>query len=592
LRCANFTADVIVFINPFLIFLERKLSQTMKFLATQVTYFLSQNQTRQNIRALLKYLLFLTLTIAVFSILFHFIMLYEGREFSWLTGVYWTLVVMSTLGFGDVTFHSDLGRFFSIVVLMSGIVLLLIMLPFAFIRFFYAPWLEAQIHTQAPRKVPHDTKGHVIICVYNSIAEVLIERLKHNKIPYFVIETDSIKAADFHHDGVSVVYGEIDSRKTYESLQAQNARLIFANAEDTTNTNITLTIREIAPNVPIAATANDLDSIDILEFSGATNVLPLKQRLGEHLANRISIGNERIHVIGNFDDWLVFEFMVSGTKLENEKLLDTNLRKETGINIVGAWEKGHLIRATPETVLSNSCVPVAVGTQEQIDKLEVFLGEDEPCQEAVLLIGAGKVGRAAARQLKKQGHQVFMVDQKKTMKKKMGDVPDRFVVGDAADSEVLFEAGLNEASLIVLSTNDDAVNIYLSIYCRRLKPDAHIISRLTHERNLEAIHRAGADFALSYSPLGAESIISIIQNREPVIMGEGVEFFTVNLPSSLVDKTLQESRIGSLTGLTVLAVRIGDEAFPNPLPTTVLPKNCKMNVLGTSEQLEKYKEIF
>jgi voltage-gated potassium channel len=73
-------------------------------------------------------------------------MLYaEGRYHSWITGVYWTLTVMTTLGFGDITFASDIGRFFSIIVLLSGIVLLLILLPFMFIRLFYAPWLEAQV---------------------------------------------------------------------------------------------------------------------------------------------------------------------------------------------------------------------------------------------------------------------------------------------------------------------------------------------------------------------------------------------------------------------------------------------------------------
>ena len=54
---------------------------------------------------------------------------YEGRQESWLTGVYWTLTVMSTLGFGDITFHSDIGRVFSVFVLLSGIILLMIMLP-------------------------------------------------------------------------------------------------------------------------------------------------------------------------------------------------------------------------------------------------------------------------------------------------------------------------------------------------------------------------------------------------------------------------------------------------------------------------------
>ena len=81
----------------------------------------------------------------VYSILFHVLMLYEGQEHSWMTGLYWTLTVMSTLGFGDITFHSDLGRTFSIVVLLSGMVSLLMLLPFTFIEFFYAPWMQRAI---------------------------------------------------------------------------------------------------------------------------------------------------------------------------------------------------------------------------------------------------------------------------------------------------------------------------------------------------------------------------------------------------------------------------------------------------------------
>ncbi len=127
----------------------------MKFLGAQLSYFLGQREIRRNIRALINYLVFLSAMILVFSVLFHFIMLYvEGREHSWITGLYWTLVVMTTLGFGDITFTSDLGRLFSIIVLLSGVVFLLVMLPFLFIRLFYAPWLEARIRLAAPRRVP------------------------------------------------------------------------------------------------------------------------------------------------------------------------------------------------------------------------------------------------------------------------------------------------------------------------------------------------------------------------------------------------------------------------------------------------------
>ena len=101
--------------------------------------------------------------IVLYAVLFHVIKVrVEGEQHSWITGFYWTLVVMTTLGFGDVTFTSDIGRLFSIVVLLSGVVLLLVMLPFMFISLFYAPWLEARVRMRAPREVPraHERPRH------------------------------------------------------------------------------------------------------------------------------------------------------------------------------------------------------------------------------------------------------------------------------------------------------------------------------------------------------------------------------------------------------------------------------------------------
>ena len=94
----------------------------MKFLVSQLSYLMRQPHLRGNLRKLTKLLVLLVVLIAVYSEIFHLIMTrVEGQEYSWVTGVYWTLTVMSTLGFGDITFASDIGRFFSIVVLMSGI---------------------------------------------------------------------------------------------------------------------------------------------------------------------------------------------------------------------------------------------------------------------------------------------------------------------------------------------------------------------------------------------------------------------------------------------------------------------------------------
>ena len=75
---------------------------------------------------------------------------------------------------------------------------------------------------------------------------------------------------------------------------------MLANCEDTTNTNITLTVREIAPASADRDDRRGADSVDILELSGATFVLPLKHQLGDYLANRVDVGRPERNVVGDF----------------------------------------------------------------------------------------------------------------------------------------------------------------------------------------------------------------------------------------------------------------------------------------------------
>ncbi len=561
----------------------------MKFIVSELTYFLSERQSRRNLGALFKFLLFMLGVVAVYSVLFHFIMAYvEGEKHSWLTGFYWTLTVMSTLGFGDITFHTDVGRLFSVAVLLSGVVLLLIMLPFAFIRYFYAPWLEAQIRLRAPREAPGDAAGHVIICRYDSIAPGLIKKLEFNHIPYYVIESDPVVAERMIGDGVSVVSGEIDSRTTYECLRVQAARLVFANAEDMINTSITLTVREVDARVPICALAEDEDSVDILELSGATQVLALKHKLGEHLAARVTTGADSAHVVGTFKDLQIVEFVVHDTALAGQTLMDTRLRELTGINVVSVWEQGHLRPARPDLQLTEISVPVAVGTRQQVEELNRLLGAGDASPHPVLIIGGGKVGRAAAEALKSRGVTVHVVDKDPRRKKALATSADRLVIGDAADRDVLLKAGLEDATAVALTTNNDAINIHLTVYCRRLKPGLNIVTRITHQRNIEAIYRAGADSALSYSTLGRECVIALLRDREPVMVGEGADFFVVNVPESVAGKTLAESDIGARTGLTVIAIENDGETLTNPAGSTQLSAGTRLLMLGTTEQRQVF----
>ncbi|MBW2386137.1 MAG: NAD-binding protein [Deltaproteobacteria bacterium] len=564
----------------------------MKFLPSQLALLLGENEMRRNLRPLLKYLALLTATICVFSVVFHVIMLYEGQEHSWLTGFYWTLTVMSTLGFGDITFHGDLGRAFSIVVLLSGIVMLMIVLPFTFIRFFYAPWLEAQMRLRAPRSLSGDVSGHVIICGYDGIAIGLIRRLEEHGIPYCTIEADPAKAANLHADGISVVAGAPAASATYEAVRARDAALVFANLGDAANTNVTLSVRESAPDVPIVALADEMSSVDVLELAGASEVVPLKQRLGEHLASRVAVGTPQAHRIGRFEDLVIAEFPIENTSLRGRTVRDTRLRELTGLSIVGVWERGVLMPAHPETVLSDHSVPVIVGTEEQLTELDALFIIYQLHDDPVLVIGGGKVGQAAARALRARDVRATILDKDGQLMDELRECADRVVVGDAAELEVVTGAGIAEAPSVVLTTNDDATNIFLALYCRRLNPEARIVSRINEEWNLEAIHRAGADFALSHSSLAAKSVLSILQGINLVVFGEGADLFVEPVPLDLAGKTLAESGIGATTGLNVIAVHAGGESITNPSASTELASGAELVMLGTVSQHQEFSNHF
>jgi voltage-gated potassium channel len=564
----------------------------IKTLGSQLAVMLRESQMRQNVRALVKYVVFVILVMLAYSALFQLLMTYEGQKHSWLAGLYWTVVTMTTLGFGDITFHTDLGRTFSMFVLLSGVVLLLVVLPFIFIRYFYAPWLEAQVRLKAPRTVKDDLRDHVIICTDDPIAPGLVEQLKISRIPYLILEPDPERAARRHSEGESVLCGAWEARETYEAAGATRARLLVANLEDVQNTNVILTVREVAPEVPIVTLASSEDSVDIMELAGADHVLPLRRQLGEQLANRINAGHAQTHVIGHFRDLVLAEFPVLNTPLAGKTVRESGLRDQMGLNIVAVWEQAALQPAHPDRVLTDHCLPVIIGTEEQMKELDELLYIYDTNWNPIIVIGGGKVGRSATRALKRKGVPVHLIERKPELAARWQDLPDRMFVGDAANRELLEEAGIADAPSVLLTTNDDSMNIYLAVYCRRLNETARIVSRITHERNMAAIRRAGADLVMSYAGLGVAAISSMARGQRIIELGEGVELFEEELPQTLNGKTLAESAIGARTGLSVVAVEREDELSTAPPASEPLTEGCRLFMIGTPEQHETFRREY
>ena len=549
---------------------------------------------RRRIAPFARYIALLVAFILVYAWLFHVIMAWEGQDHSWFTGIYWALTVMSTLGFGDITFHSDLGRAFSSLVLLTGVVMLLIILPFLFIQLVYAPWLEERVRSRVRRlqRVPDDVRDHVLICNDDPIAVGLVRRLEFVDIPAYIIEPDAEKAMAMHDAGLPVMTGEIDSVETLRAAGAGRARLVLANASDTVNSNIVLTAREISETVPIVALADVEDSVDVLELSGADHVLQLPAQLGEHLANRVSAGTAHANRIGRCHGLALAEFPVHNTPLQNRTIADAGLHDYTGVTIVSVWEGGRLLPPDPERVLSPLSVPVVVGTDDQIRELDEVLAIYDANPHPVLIIGGGKVGRAAARALKRRGVAVNIVERNRELEAKIAGIPDGLFLGDAADRDVLDRAGIAHAPSVLLTTHDDAMNVYLTVYCRRLNPEARILTRVTHQRNVEAIQRAGSDFVISYASFGVQTIFAIVRGREATVLGEGINLFYIPVPESLEDRTLAESRIRTRTGLNIIAVERNGTVVAGPGADQRIEAGAELVALGTVDQRDRFDDLF
>ncbi len=545
----------------------------------------ARRQRRRNTRSLVAYAAFLVIVVAVFTVVFQLLMRAEGQAHSWITGIYWTLSTMTTLGVGDVVFQTDAGRLFTVIVLVSGILLFLVVLPFAFIRHFYAPWVEN-------RRVPARLAGHVIVASAGNIALPLVAKLELHGIPYFIIEPDAARAAAMQADGISVAVGEVDDPATWENLRASAAALVIANAEDAINTNITLTVREISPSVPVAALADSEASVEILKVVGADRVFALKRQLGEHLANRLNAGHAQTHVIGSFRGLVVAEFPVHHTPLVGRRIGDIGLREAIGVNIVGVLEQARFVPARPDMPLTELSVPVVVGTPEQMQALDEFLVIYDANYSPVVVIGGGKVGCAAAHMLHRKGLAVHLVDRDGLGSDWSGEPPDEVLSGDAAENDLVLAAGLLQAPGVLLTTSDDATNIYLAVHCRRLAPNVRIVSRVTHDRNIAAIRRAGADIALSHTSLGVESMFAVLHGHEFIILGEGVEMHEMPVPSSLAGKTLAQAAIAARSGLNVIAIQEPDRLLTNPPASTSLTPGSGLLMIGDRSQLKTFIEAY
>jgi voltage-gated potassium channel len=324
----------------------------------------------------------------------------------------------------------------------------------------------------------------------------------------------------------------------------------------------------------------------VLELAGSSHVLQLTEMLGRSLARRTVAGDIRANVIGQFGELLISEAPVSGTPMIGRTLGDGWLRSATGLTVVGIWQRGEFHPPNPAEVLESTSVLVLAGSDEQLMKFTELTAIYNLPDAPVLILGGGRVGRAAARALREREIDYRIVEKNPDRVKD----PERTIVGSAADLACLEEAGIRNAPTSIVTTSDDATNIYLTIYCRRLRPEMQIISRANLDRNVSTLHRAGADFVMSYASMGANAVFNILEKDDVVMVAEGLDVFRCPVPGQLAGRTLREADVRRKTGCSVVAIEHRGEMIVNPSAGEPLPpgSEAELIVVGDTEAEKRF----
>jgi len=230
--------------------------------------------------------------------------------------------------------------------------------------------------------------------------------------------------------------------------------------------------------------------------------------------------------------------------------------------------------------------------------------ELEKLEGHYILCGAGRVGRAVARQLENHPAPFIILENNEAKADKIRSETGWLIVhADATVESQLVAARIEKAAGLVAATTSDASNIYVILTARSLNPKLKIIARASEEDAGKYMRTAGADEVISLYGFAGVRIAQaflrphIIDFLEVALersseLGLQLEELTIHPSSVYVGKGLSSSGIRSDLGVTVLAIkREGGEMKYSPPADAVLGAGDRLIVMGEPGKLRELEVL-
>jgi voltage-gated potassium channel len=122
-----------------------------------------------------------------------------------------------------------------------------------------------------------------------------------------------------------------------------------------------------------------------------------------------------------------------------------------------------------------------------------------------LVCGFGRVGRQVVRDLRAAGASFVVIDRNPDSLQAADEVGAPYVVGEAADDQLLRQAGIERARALIACADSDAENVFITLTARELRPDMTVVARASGDEAEQKLRRAGAQRVVSpYKSSGSE----------------------------------------------------------------------------------------
>ncbi len=476
---------------------------------------------------------------------------FEGEERSFWSALLFAAETITTTGYGaDTAWQHPAMVLFVVSLQFMGVVLIYMIVPMVLI-----PFLEERFESRLPRRAPK-MADHVVIYRYGPSVETLCQELTQTDTPLVIIEHDENVTRRLLERKLPVVYADGVSN-ALANVHIERARALIANGSDEENAAMMLIAQQLDFDGEILALVEDPYHRRPITLAGASAAYTPRHVLGAALAARASRRiNPRVSGIQQLGRKLQVSEIPIGdaSDLAGKTLAEARIGKRTGATVIGQWIKGHLeTQPAADMVIEPRGILVSVGNAESLDRLTDIAsgGRSGLKLDGVFIVaGYGEVGKKVCQLLRDAGEMVKVVN--------LTGGPEVDVVGDVLEPGVLEEAGIADTQVVILALDSDSSTLFATVIVKDQAPGVTVIARVNRAENIERIHHAGADFALSVSQVSGQILAHRLLRHEAIVVDPQLRVLKASA-SRLAGKNPRSLDVRQKTGCSIVAVERGDD---------------------------------